>query len=169
EQNPTAIADHAFARTRGVAGIAYIKPGDGHAATSRDDQQAAQWRPPTRTVTSESIRVKALDRVGGPTVRLLTRAIIEVVRKVRRDHDQRFQSAPDRIEQLCHRLRWRIADHDRHQGEVAQHRLQEWYLNLERMLARMRSIEYVNQLFRYQAFDDGPIDRRAAQGCLPSL
>src|SRR5215472_9713712 len=37
------------------------------------------------------------------------------------------------------------------------------------MLARMRSIEYVNQLFRYQVFDERPVDRHPAQGCLPSL
>src|SRR5215471_10508799 len=37
------------------------------------------------------------------------------------------------------------------------------------MLARMRGIEYVNQLFRYQVFDERPVDRHPAQGCLPSL
>ena len=126
EQHPTAIADYAVAQTGGVAGIAQIKPGDGQAATPRDDQQSAQRHSPARAIGSERIRVEALDRVGGPAVGCLTRAIIEMVREVRRDHDQRFGSAPERVEQRRHRLRWRIAGNDRHQGELAQRRLQEW-------------------------------------------
>src|SRR5271169_1803468 len=37
------------------------------------------------------------------------------------------------------------------------------------MLASVRGVEHVSQLFRYQAFDDRPVDRHAAQGCLPSF
>lgn len=86
---------------------------------------AATSKPCTGTrpqaASAESTRVETLDRLGGAAVGLLTRAIIEVVRKVARYDDQRFGPAPDAIEQRRHRLGQGIAGNNRNQGKLIQH------------------------------------------------
>src|SRR5215471_10452380 len=130
EQRPTAVADHPAARAGGVAGIAQVEPGDAHPAAPCGGEQAAYRNPATGALEPESTRVEALDCVGGLAVRLLTRAIVQVVRQIGRDDDQRLGSGPDRVEERRYRFRGSIAGDDRYQDKLAQRHLQEWELNL---------------------------------------
>src|SRR5215471_3593272 len=117
EQRPAPVADDPTPRAGGVAGIAQVEPGDTHAAALRSGEQTAQWNSAAGALRPESARVEALDCVSGLAVRLLTGTIVEVVREIGRDDDQRLAPGPECVEQCRHRLEWRIVGDDRYQGK----------------------------------------------------
>ena len=89
------------------------------------------------------------------------------MREIGRDDDQRLGPAPDRVEHGGGRLRRSLAGDDWDQVEFAEHHLQEWQVNLERMFSCMGCIEHADQLG--QALGQGAVDRHDAQRCLPGL
>ncbi len=62
----------------------------------------------------------------------------QIVRQVGADDDQRFVAAPEPFEHLRDRLRRRVADGQRQQRKIAEHRLQEGQLHFERVLLGVR-------------------------------
>jgi len=105
EERPAAIADHPLVQPGGVAGIAQVEPRDAHPAALCDSEQPAHRYPAAGALGPQSVWIEALDRLGGPEVGLLTSAMVEVMREIGRDDDQRLGPAPDRVEHGGNRLR----------------------------------------------------------------
>jgi hypothetical protein len=68
-------------------------------------------------------RLATKDRVGGRAIDLLRLRVREVVREIRADDDQRFVSAPERLEHLAYPFRCGASDHERDDLEGTKHAL----------------------------------------------
>ncbi len=88
----------------------------------------------------ETRAVELLDGGGGRLV-VRSRLIIGlVVRQIGADHEQGLGPAPEAVERSGHRRGRRVADQERHEGEVAEHGLEERQLDLERVLGLVRHV-----------------------------
>ena len=88
----------------------------------------------------ETRAVELLDGRGGRLV-VRSRLIIGlVVRQIGADHEQGLGPAPEALERSGHRRGRRVADQERHEGEVAEHGLEERQLDLERVLGLVRHV-----------------------------
>ena len=82
-----------------------VEPRDPNPAALCDGEQPAHRYPAAGALGPQSVWIEALDRLGGPEVGLLTSAMVEVMREIGRDDDQRLGPAPDRVEHGGNRLR----------------------------------------------------------------
>ena len=86
--------------------------------------------------------VELLDRAGRRAIDALRGQVVAVVTQVGADDEQRFGAAPERFEHAADLLGGRrVADQQRHDLELLEHRLQEGQLHLEAVLEAVRAIE----------------------------
>ena len=87
--------------------------------------------------------VEALDRGRGRRIVFLAARVWLVVGQIGADHEQGLGPAPQALQHLRDLVGRRIADQQRHEREVAEHRLEERQLDLERMLRLMRRVRHL--------------------------
>ena len=161
-----AIADDAVAVARSIAGIAQIDQFGREAPPARSLQQPIDRRPAARLLVRNGC-AHVEDGLRGQPVDGLRVSVIQKVRQVRTDHDQRFGAAPQRVEHLRDFVSRRIADRQRHQRKVAERLLQKRQMHFERMLHRMgggahRDLREFFQ-FAYRRCVDGDIAERGGE------
>ena len=112
-------------------------------------QQPIDRRPAARLLVRNGC-AHVEDGLRGQPVDRLRVGIVQKVRQVRADDDQRFGAAPQRIEDLRDLVRGRIADRQRHQRKIAERLLQKRQMHFERVLHRMGggAHRYLRQFFQ---------------------
>ena len=137
------IADDAVLVTGRVTRVAQPQQLDPQAVSFGCQQQSVDRRAAAGLLVRQCA-IEIHDVLYRITVQRLGRAIRQEVRQVGADHDQRLRSAPERFEHLRHFRRCCVADGQRHQFEIIEHRLQERQLNFQRVFARMRGRAHDN-------------------------
>jgi hypothetical protein len=158
-----AVAHDAIAVAGGVAGIAHVNL-LGHEPTAPRGVQQPVDRPAAAGFLGNEPRIQIEDRRRGLAIARARRFVRQVMRKVRAHDDERLLAAPQHVEDLRHLRGRRVADHDGHEIEIAEHRLQERHVHLERMLHGMRAVAHLRERQRAQLLDRRAIEAHRAEG-----
>ena len=110
-----------------------------HVALGGDLERALDGQEAAGPAPVERGGVKRLDAPAGVGIDRFGASLVEEMREVGGDRDNRLRSAPDPAQGLGDRLRIGVADQKRHDFKRGrQHRLQHYEMHLQRMLAPER-------------------------------
>ena len=166
-----AITDNSRFITGCIARIALSDKRGVQAMSTGGKQQSVDWRRPTGLLMKDD-RVQCKDGVRSFGIHAPSLIVGQVVREVTTDHDQGFVAAPKQLKHFGDLFWRRATDGQREQREtlriVSEYALQEWKLDLKRMLLSMSGVVEDNLRQALDGVDRQLIDGHDAEWRLES-